>query len=55
MDHHKSESTMDVKHDLISSDDKQNANSRADHSSLNDCAGQEIRKISGSTYLVTAV
>ena len=44
--------------DLVSSDEKQKANSRSDHVSLNDhsdCAGQENGKMSGSTYSVTAV
>lgn len=48
----------DTSCDLVSSDEKQKANSRADHVSLNDlsdCAGQENGKMSGSTHLVTAV
>ena len=48
MDHQKSESIMDVTRDLVSSDDKQKANSRADHSNLNDlsdCAGQEVTAV----------
>ena len=54
----KSKSIVDTTCDLVSSDDKQKANSRADHISLNalsDCAGQENGKMSGSTYSVTAV